>query len=294
MTRRLPADTWAMLAVAGAVLLANILYLLDVFVANPLGPRSGLLSGLSPGPLPGAPVLDPNNGVISQALGHRAVLDWLHAQLPWWNSYAGTGMPLAGEMQSAALFPPTFLTLLSNGQLYEHILLELTAGISTCLLLRRVPLGSFASAIGGIAFALNGTFAWFGHATVNPVAFLPMLLLGIELAFAAARDGRPGGWWLIAVAGALSFYAGFPEVAYIDALLAASWFAWRAACVGRERLWPFTAKAFAGAAVGALLAAPLMIAMVGYFNHADLELHATDFVSSLHLAPHGLPQLLLP
>ena len=42
---------------------------------------------------------------VSQALGHRAALDWTHLRVPWWNPYEGTGMPLAGEMQSGALSP---------------------------------------------------------------------------------------------------------------------------------------------------------------------------------------------
>jgi hypothetical protein len=252
----------AMAAVATAVLLANLPYLVGLFDPNPLGPRSGLVTDVVAGPIRGQPTIDPNNGFVSQALGHRAVLDELHLQLPWWNPYEGSGTPLAGEMQSAALFPPTLLTLLSDGQIYEHMLLEMIAGVATYLLLRRIAASWWASAAGAIAFALNGTFAWFSHATVNPVAFLPLLLLGIELAYAAASAGRRGGWWLIAIAGALSFYAGFPEVAYIDTLLAACWFTWRCGCSGREHLRSFAAKAAAGAIVGVALSAPLLIASI--------------------------------
>jgi hypothetical protein len=287
-------DAWAMLAIAAAVVLANLPYLLGLFDPNPLGPRSGLVSGLVPGLARGQPMLDPNNGFISQALSHRAALDWLHFQLPWWDPYEGTGAPLAGEMQSAALFPPTLLTLISNGQLWEHMLLEIVAGFSTYLLLRRLCASRWASAAAGIAFALNGTFAWFSHATVNPVAFLPMLLLGIELTYAASVTGARGGWWLIAIAGALSFYAGFPEVAYIDTLLAICWFAWRCGCVGRARLPRFARQAAAGAIVGTALSAPLLIASIDYLNHADLGSHATALFGSEHLPTQALPQLLLP
>src|SRR5207302_5738 len=80
------------------------------------------------------------------------------------------------------------------------------------------------SSIGGaVAFALNGAFAWFSHAPVNAIPFLPLLLLGIELAYTASSEERRGGWWLIAVAGALSIYAGFYEVAYVDGLMAVFW-----------------------------------------------------------------------
>jgi Bacterial membrane protein YfhO len=276
------------------VLVANALYLAGVFDANPLGPRSGLVSGITPGPLRGQPTIDPNNGFISQALSHRAVLDLLHLHFPWWDPFQGTGMPLAADMQSAALFPLTLLTALSNGQLYEHVLLEILAGISTYLLLRRIAIGRWASAGGGIAFALNGTFAWFAHATVNPVAFLPLTLLGLELAYTVSVEGRSGGWWLIALSGALSFYAGFPEVAYIDALLAVCWFGWRCVGLSSAQLVAFVRKALTATLVGVSLCAPLLIAMIDYFGHADLWLHSTDFFAHVHVPAQGLPQLVLP
>ena len=202
--RTLSPDARAAIAIAAIVVLANLPYLVGVFDANPLAPRASLVAASAAGPVNGQSTIDPNNGFVSQALGHRAALDLIHLELPWWNPYEGSGTPLAGEMQSAALFPPTLLLLASNGQLYEHVLLEMLAGIATYFLLRRLRLHRWAALAGGAAFALNGTFAWFAHAPVNPVAFLPLLLLGIERAYSAALEDRRGGWGLIAVAGALS------------------------------------------------------------------------------------------
>ncbi len=284
-----------MLLIAGVVILANLPYLLGIFDANPLGPRGSLVTTAVLGPVGGGqPTIDPNNGFVSQALGHRAALDLIHLRLPWWNPYEGTGAPLAGEMQSAAFFPPTLLTLLGNGQLYEHLLLELVSGLATYLVLRRLAVRRWAAIAGGIAFGLNGTFAWFSHAPVNPVAFLPLLVLGIEHAYDAASEGRHGGWWLIAVAGALSVYAGFPETAYIDAVAAVFWFGWRMGCVSPARRRSLLVKGVLGAIIGALLCAPLGIATLDYFNHGDLSTHATAIYGSAHVPPNGLPQLLLP
>lgn len=161
-------------------------------------------------------------------------------------------------------------------------------------MLRRLAVRRWAAIAGGIAFRLNGTFAWFSHAPVNPVAFLPLLVLGIEEAYEAASEGCRGGWWLIAVAGALSVYAGFPETAYIDALAAVFWFGWRMGCVSPAGRRALLVKGVQGAIVGALLCAPLGIATLDYFNHGDLSTHATAIYGSAHLPPNGLPQLLLP
>jgi len=118
VSSRLHADARAMLAIAAVVVLANAPSLLMFSNANPLLTRSGLASSVTAGPLPGERAIDPNDGYTAQALGHRAALDWSHLQVPWWNPYEGTGAPLAGELQSAAFFPPTMLMLLANGQLY--------------------------------------------------------------------------------------------------------------------------------------------------------------------------------
>ncbi len=283
-----------MLAIGAAVVLANLPYLLGFFHPNPLNFRGGLTSALTPGLLHGRPTIDPSNGFTSQAIGHLAATDLLHLRPPWWNPYEGTGMPLLGETQAAALFPPTLLTALSNGQVYEHILLELLAGIFTYLLLRRIGLGRAAATLGAIAYALNGKFAWFADAGVNPLPFLPMLLLGIERAYDAARTGRSGGWRLFALAGALSVYAGFPEVAYINTLMGAAWLGWRIGCLEPGRRRALVTKTALGGVAGALLAAPMLVAMGTYLTHADLSVHANAQLGRRHLSLSALPQLVMP
>jgi Bacterial membrane protein YfhO len=283
-----------MAAVAVAVVLANLPYLLGYFDPNPLGTRSGLASSITQGLINGKPTIDPNIGYSSQAIGHLAALDILHLHLPWWNPYEATGMPLLGETQSAALFPPTLLTAFSGGQVYERMLLELIAGISTYVLLRRLRITRPAACAGAIAFALNGTFAWFAHAAINPVPFLPMLLLGIERAYTATRAGRPGGWRLIVVAGGLSIYAGFPEVAYLDALMALCWLGWRAGCLEGGQRRTLAVKAALGGAGAALVSAPMLIAMSGFLGHADVGVHTTAQLGAEHLPASATAQLLMP
>jgi hypothetical protein len=290
----LAPDTMALLVVAAAVLVANLPSLLGFFHPNPFNFRGGLTQSITNGLLGGRPTIDPSNGFQSQALGHLAALDILHLHLPWWNPYEGTGMPLLGETLSAAWFPPTLLTAFANGQLYEHMLLELIAGICTYRLLRRIELTRPAAIAGAVAFALNGKFAWFADEGVNPLPFLPMLLLGIERALDATRAGRRGGWGLIALAGALTAYAGFPEVAYIDLLLAVVWLGWRCGCLERRSLGRFAGKIGLGAVAALMLAAPMLVAMIDYLGHADLVTHTGSQVGSRHLPLSDFPQLLMP
>jgi hypothetical protein len=170
------------------VLAANAIYLLHISDPNPINQYSGIGTISQAGLLPGNNYVDPNVGFTAQALGHRAALDWLHGQVPWWNPYEGVGAPLAGEMQSAAFFPLDSFNLLPTGQIYFRIALEFLAGVGTYLLVRRFTRSNLPAVVAGAAFALNGTFAWMFHAPANPIAFLPFLLLGIEWAREGARS----------------------------------------------------------------------------------------------------------
>ena len=276
-----------------AVLVANALFLLGLFDPNPLNLYAGLSDLTHPGVTGGLPAADPNVGITSQALGHLAALDWLHGHVPWWNPYEGLGAPLAGEMQSAALFPPTLLLAFSNGQIAFHLLLELGAGVATYALLVRLGLARTAAVAGAVAFALCGAFAWFGHAPVNPLPFLPLMLLGLELATDAAGPVRRRGLVALALAIALSLYAGFPETAYLDGLLVAVWAVARTVEIGRPRRASFVATVLAALVTGLLLAAPVLVAFLDYVRVADVGGHSGAFAGS-SLPGAAAPQVFLP
>lgn len=259
---------------------------------NPIHIVGGADSRTVSGALPGLPFIDPNIGITSQALGHRSILDWLSGVVPWWNPYEGVGSPLAAGFQAASFFPPTILTLFANGQVFLHMILEITAGIATFLLLSELALRRWIATLGGVLFAFNGTFAWMGHAPANPVAFLPLLLLGIERAFRASEENGRGGAFLIPVAIVLSIVAGFPETAFIDGLLAALWVAVRLVQGSPDRRRAFAAKIVKGGVTGLLLAAPLLVAVYEYLPNANIGIHAHIVDDALSRA--AAPLLLMP
>ncbi|HVA09121.1 MAG TPA: hypothetical protein VNG12_20490, partial [Acidimicrobiales bacterium] len=257
-----------------AVVVAHAPVLSGWLDPNPIHIVGNVNTQFTPGPLPGYPFIDPNIGFGGQALSHRAMLDWFSGQVPWWNPYEGVGAPLTAGFQAGSFFPPSLFTLLPDGQVFFRLVLEITAGIATFLLLRQLAVRRWIATLGGVLFALNGTFAWMGHAPSNPVAFLPLLLLGIERAFRAAEDGRRGGWLLVPVAIALSIVAGFPETAFIDALLAALWIALRLFQGSPRRRRVFAAKVVTGGGIGLLLATPLLVAVYAYSPYANIGLHS--------------------
>ena len=276
-----PGTDWrALLVLAVLPVLVKLHLVLGVYHASPIYLFSGLLP-LLPVIAP-HPSIDFNVGVVSQALGHRAALDVLNGIMPWWNPFEGVGTPLAGEMQSAALLPFNLLLAFPDGQLAMHLLFQIIAGIFTYLLMRRMGISSFAAFIAGALFEFNGTYAWMANAVINPIAFLPVILFGVE----GVRAGRPSGWRWIAIGIALSLYAGFPETAYIDGLLVAVWSLARAWGLTRPRLGAASLRIALGVLAGLLLAAPIIIAFLDYLPNANVMYHQGEDLS-LHQIPRS-------
>jgi hypothetical protein len=254
---------------------------------DPIYLVSGLAEGTwqSNGLLPGYPWADPNAGVTTQALGALAAGDWLHLQLPWWNPYSGIGLPLAAEGQTPAFFVPFVLLLaLPHGLLALRMLLMALAGLFTFALLRRLRLDLLPSLVGALIFELNGTFALFAHGPIMPVAFLPLVLLGLEQA-------RAGSFPLATVLGvAWSFLSGFPETAALNMLLAAAWGACRLA-QSPDRAG-YALRAGGAAASGLLIAAPAIWPFLEALPREYLGQHTA--ASTAGLLPANLALLVFP
>jgi hypothetical protein len=153
--------------------------------------------------------------------------------------------------------------------------------------------GRTFSTVAGVAFGLCGTYAWLAHAPIRPAALLPLSLLGVERAVGAARQNRPGGWSLLAVALALSIVAGFPETSFIDGLLVALWSILRIAGASRTLWRPIITKLASGLALGIALSAPLLVAFADYLPYGYTGGHGQGF-AHVSLSESGLSQLVLP
>lgn len=242
----------------------------------------------------GTPWIDPNVGYQAQALGKLSADKWLSGHIPWWNSYNGAGLPLAAEVQPASFFLPFVLLMhFRSGGMWLELLLQIIAGLCTFALLRRIGLARTAAFAGALIFELNGTFAWHGAPITSPIAFLPMLLLGVEQLRARVIDNAKGGWVLIPVALAYSIYAGFPEVAYIDGLLAGVWILSRLPGMSREQITRFLSVLCGAVFIGLLCAAPLIVPFSEFLGRAFVGGHANAFVHA-RLPTTTLAQSLMP
>ena len=269
-------------------LAANGIVLLAVFVvhwpdlsgylsSNPIYLVPGLVLQWSGNFLAGVPGwVDWHAGATHQALGSLAAWDWLHKVIPWWDSYVGVGLPLGAQPQSSAFFLPfILLEHFFDGTMYLKIAMQVIAGQATYLLLRRLGFFRMTAVTGAILYELGGMFAWFADAPIMPLPFLPLCVLGVENALAAARGGRRGGWCLVSVSICYLVLGGFPETAYLCGLLALAWSILRFAAAGRVR-WRFAGKVALGGTVGLMIASPMLLAFIEYLAQAWPQPRYTD------------------
>lgn len=291
--RRLPPSTIPIVLIVLVVLAGNVMYVTGLANNDPISWTAGISHHLCRVTC-GRPAIDPNLGFITQALGHQAAIDLLHGHLPWWNYYEGLGQPLVGEMQSAALFPLTLLFAMSSGLLWFHVTLEVIAGVSTYFLARRLSLPIFFATVAGMLFALNGTYAWLGNAVLNPVAFLPMLLLGVEMIFDSASNRSQRGWYVAAIALALSIYAGFPEVAYFDGLFGGAWAIVRLFGIPRLQRPRALRRLGLGGVVGVVLALPSLVPFADFLKVSFIGSHTAAVDGVIRLPSESLAALFDP
>jgi len=284
---------WPTVMLSLVPLLAHLPELLGWVDTYPLLVLSQLVIHPHSGILPGGPFTDPAAGTQLLCLGHLAAEDWLHGILPWWNPYVGVGLPLASEMQPAAFFLPFILLLhFHSGVLLIKLAMQVLAGLFCFGFLRQVGVARGPAVLGSVLFQCNGTFCWLAHTPILPIAFIPLLLLGLERARTQASADRRGGEAMIALAIAFSLLAGFPETALMDGLLGLAWAILRIRGLSRRARVAFIWKTAAGGLVGLALAAPALIPFIQDLRVSTLGPHVVWAL--LVQQPEYLATLLFP
>ena len=266
--------------------------LLGYFVSDPIF-RFGNLGSSSSGIFPGQANIDPNFGFVDQALTTRAMHLIFSGHVPWWNSLEGFGAPLAGEMQSSALFPFSALVLLPNGNLILSIVMSIVAGLGMLLLLRKLGLQSWPALVGAVAFEFCGTFSWLSGSWTYSIPWLPMLAYGIELARPPDRRMWMRGIAIVAASIALLVYSGFIETSYLEGLAAIGWAVVRLPEGKPRARIAYSLGLALGAVLGIALSAPILAAFVQTLANSYIGGHAA-MAAGVNLPPAALIQKFLP
>jgi hypothetical protein len=188
----------------------------------------------------------------------------LAGRAPLWNPHQDGGVPLLGNAISALGSPllwPALLAGVAKGWNLSLLLRVLLALAGAWFWLRDLGRSGASALLGAVAFALSGPFvAWLEHPQTLTAAAVPLLLLFARRMAASPSRGSFVG--LVATTG-LVLSGGHPETQLMAALLGAA-VAAHAAPRARAVLPPLR-----GAAIGAGLAAPLLLPFAEYLRLSE-------------------------
>ncbi len=141
-------------------------------------------------------------------------------EIPLWNPYQGTGMPLAANFQSGVFSPMQWPFFVSTSRWwwdYLFVLRLLLAGIFTFLFLGRIGLEFLPSWFGGLAYMLSGYLI--DYINMNHIAvplLLPAAMYFVETWRLERRTGQFLGMVLTLT---LLILAGMPEATFLAGVL---------------------------------------------------------------------------
>jgi hypothetical protein len=222
---------------------------------------------------------------------------WRAGRLPLWNEFIFGGITHLGNPQTGSLYPPKVIGLLLDTNRAMGVLVAahmVLLAVGMVLLVRRLgcrPPAAFAAALvvcaNGAVLTRTTQFE-----QILVLAWLPLLLLGLT-AILSAED-RP----LLAMAGtasvtALVLLAGHPQIVY--QLVSVAIF-WTAALMIRHRSWRRLGDVGIAVAIGAMVAAPQLLAAIAAKRDSSLGFGRTltELESpALSAQPHRIVQILL-
>jgi hypothetical protein len=199
-------------------------------------------------------------------------------RLPLWNPHQDGGVPLLGNGQSALASPllaPVLLFGVTRGWNLSLLARLALAGVASFAWLRSRRRSVPASLLGAVMFALSGPFvAWLEHPHTLALAATPLVLLFVERLAAGGGRREVAGLGLFS---ALVLVGGHPETALMVGALAVAWLLFL------TRDSAALARAAGGTALGACLAAPVLLPLVEY-------LRLSEAASGVGRAPFVLPR----
>lgn len=243
----------------------------------------------------GALVLSPDDGVVQNVpLRVAAALTMRGGNLPLWNPYIFSGMPLHGAAQAGVLFPPNWVYLAFSTPVATNLMMLSTyalAALGAYLYARR----SGAS----IAGAMVTSFVWqwsafmvcqIGHTNiVQTAACLPWILWAID---GYGLTGRKWRGVLLSAFVAVQVFAGHPQTLVYSLLLALAYAVVMARAAKETRGDYWRSLLFAGA--GVLLAAVQIVPTFELMRNSPRSTAAYEFFTSFSMPPRFVLTLLAP
>lgn len=285
------------LAVIGLLLLPVAILGRALLPGKVLSPADNLLAFfpwkvIAPGHVPANPLLGDVTFHLHPALIYAA-REIREGRFPLWNPHAFAGAPFFANPQSALLFPlnalayllpvPAALTLIS-------ILKLSAAGAGMYWFLSLLSVGRLAATVGAIAFMFNGVLiVWLQWPLGSSVVCLPLLFGMTERLFQRGNLRTVAG---LAIAVAVSIFAGYPQGAFHGSLATGAYAVCRA--VGSASPLSFLTRFAAGTGLGVAIAGVQLFPFLEYLRTSSVFAYRAEWMPVVSLPARSVITLLMP
>ena len=197
---------------------------------------------------------------------HFSITEIKNGRIPLWNPNNFSGNPNLANFQSAVFSPVNILFLFLpfiNAWTLAVLLQPLLAGISAALFARSIKISKRGSIVSGVSFMFCGFITvWMAYGTLSlAIAFLPLVLFGIEQAFSQKNKIS---YLLIAVILPLSFFSGHFQTSFYLLLFSLIFFIFKLLS-GRDFKTGF--KVLLSMAAGLFISFPQLLPSIELYSH---------------------------
>src|SRR3990167_5370473 len=212
--------------------------------------------------------------VVSQIMPwkHLVIELWKNYQIPFWNPYSFSGVPLLANYQSSPFSVTNifyFFVNFENAWSFAVLTQPLLAGIFMYLFIRSLKLKTFSAVLAAISFMFCGFITvWMSYTTLSlAISFLPLSLFAIEK-YQANKQYR--FLVLLSLTFPLSFFSGHFQISIYFALFVFAYIIFKLVENGNK--YDFV-NYLSFSFLGILLASPQII--------PSIELYQESFRSSI-------------
>jgi hypothetical protein len=237
-------------------------------------------------------IISPDDGLIFNIPIRVAVAHMIRAgQLPLWNPYIFSGMPLFGAAQAGVLFPLNWFYLLFSIPVATNLMMlssYMLAALGAYLYARRTGASIAGAALTSLVWQWGGfLIGQIGHTNIlHTAALLPWLLWSID---GYGADGKRSRGVLLAVLVALQVFAGHQQTLSYALLVSAAYAVVRWRANRSATSTPFAYLfALVFIAAGLALAAVQILPTLELLRNSLRADASYDFFTSFSLSPRFL------
>lgn len=154
--------------------------------------------------------------------------------IPGWNPYVFAGAPFAGDPESGWMYFPAMVFYLFNSPIVAYVTFALfhvvLAGSTTYLFARILGLGVLGALVAAVAYQYSPILEGPNCCSVRTqvAAWIPLTMIGVELAIRGVSWHRRALWWSVAGLGISQILAGWiGQGAYYGLMLIGAYLAFR-------------------------------------------------------------------